>query len=154
MLPRIAETVRDLSLFAGLDEEQIYRLAGACTSKTFEAGPVVFRPEDQGSEMYLVLRGEVGLEAPGILTLSRRPNFGRPCRLRPICSDGYARLLRFGKAQPLVHIGVCCFMCTWLGLWIPSGRLAFWAGRTHLVCYRGKALVAFQNLARTFSLKW
>jgi CRP-like cAMP-binding protein/GNAT superfamily N-acetyltransferase len=65
VLPRIAETVRDLSLFAGLDQEQIHRLAGACTLKTFQAGDVIFRAADPGGEMYLVLRGEVGIVAPG-----------------------------------------------------------------------------------------
>ncbi len=66
VLPRIAEAVRELSLFAGLEEEQINRLAGACSLKTFEAGDIVFRAGDQGGEMYLILRGEIGIVAPGV----------------------------------------------------------------------------------------
>ena len=64
VLPRIAEAVRDLSLFAGLDEEQIQRLAGACTLATFDPGQVVFQAEHPGREMYLVLRGEVEIASP------------------------------------------------------------------------------------------
>jgi CRP-like cAMP-binding protein len=33
--------------------------------KAFRAGEVVFRAEDQGGEMYLILQGDVGIVAPG-----------------------------------------------------------------------------------------
>ncbi|MGP0065248.1 MAG: GNAT family N-acetyltransferase [Isosphaeraceae bacterium] len=64
VLPRIAEAVRDLSLFAGLDTEQVQRLAGTCTLAAFEPGQDVFRAEHPGREMYLVLRGEVEISTP------------------------------------------------------------------------------------------
>jgi GNAT superfamily N-acetyltransferase len=65
MLPRIAETVRDLALFAGLDEDQVHRLAGSCSLATVPAGQAIFRAGEPGGEMYLVLRGEVGITTPG-----------------------------------------------------------------------------------------
>ena len=46
VLPRIAKAVHDLPLFAGLDAEQIHRLAGVCLA-TFEPGEIVFRAEDR-----------------------------------------------------------------------------------------------------------
>jgi CRP-like cAMP-binding protein/GNAT superfamily N-acetyltransferase len=64
VLPRIAEHVRDLSLFAGLDEGQVQRLAGTCTLATFEPGQVVFQAQHPGREMYVVLRGEVEIASP------------------------------------------------------------------------------------------
>jgi CRP-like cAMP-binding protein len=63
VLPRIAETVRDLSLFAGLDVEQVERLAGVCAWQRFEAGEVIFRALESGREMYVVLAGEVDIAA-------------------------------------------------------------------------------------------
>jgi GNAT superfamily N-acetyltransferase len=64
MLPRIAETVRELSLFAGLDEDQVHRLAGACTLATFEAGEIIFRAQEPGGELHLILSGEAGIGGP------------------------------------------------------------------------------------------
>jgi N-acetylglutamate synthase-like GNAT family acetyltransferase len=68
VLPRIAQAVQELSLFAGLDDEQIHRLAGVCTLSTFGPGEVIFRQGQEGGEMHLVLQGEVAIvrsECPG-----------------------------------------------------------------------------------------
>ncbi len=65
MLPRIAETVRDLALFAGLDEEQVHRLAGSCTLSTFERGEIIFRVREPGGEMHIILGGAVEITTPG-----------------------------------------------------------------------------------------
>jgi GNAT superfamily N-acetyltransferase len=61
VLPRIAQAVAELSLFGGLDGEQVYRLAGVCTLSTFESGEVIFREGQEGKEMHLVLAGEVAI---------------------------------------------------------------------------------------------
>ena len=61
MLPRIAEAVRDLSLFAGLDEDQVHRLAGACSLTTFDPGQTIFREREPGGRIDLILRGEVAI---------------------------------------------------------------------------------------------
>jgi GNAT superfamily N-acetyltransferase len=61
VLPRIAQMVGGLPLFAGLSPEQVNRLAGVCTVATFEAGEVIFRQEEATARMYVVLQGEVAI---------------------------------------------------------------------------------------------
>ncbi|MFO0965301.1 MAG: GNAT family N-acetyltransferase [Gemmataceae bacterium] len=63
--PRIAGAVHDLPLFAGLDAEQIARLAGVCGVATFEPGAVVFREGEAGEQMHVVLEGEVAISVTG-----------------------------------------------------------------------------------------
>jgi ribosomal protein S18 acetylase RimI-like enzyme len=61
VLPRIARAVHDLPLFAGLNAEQVTRLAGVCSVATFEPGEVVFREGEASRQMHVVLQGEVGI---------------------------------------------------------------------------------------------
>jgi CRP-like cAMP-binding protein len=61
VLPRIAQAVQELSLFGGLDEEQVNRLAGVCRVSTFEGGEVIFTEGGQSHDMHLVLQGQVGV---------------------------------------------------------------------------------------------
>jgi hypothetical protein len=61
VLPRIAQAVQGLPLFAGLTAEQVNRLAGVCGVATFEPGAVVFREGQATGAMYVVLRGEVSI---------------------------------------------------------------------------------------------
>ena len=107
VLPRIAEAVRDLSLFAGLDEEQIQRLAGACTLATFEPGQIVFQAEHPGREMYLVLRGEVEIASPRCSAPRRRRADGRmpgrdllADRSRPLGDGHRSDARRDGRPEP------------------------------------------------------
>jgi N-acetylglutamate synthase-like GNAT family acetyltransferase len=65
MLPRIARAVEELSLFAGLDAEQVHRLAGVGTLATFAPGEVIFREGEQDRGMHLVLAGEVAIARAG-----------------------------------------------------------------------------------------
>ena len=65
VLPRIAEAVQGLPLFAGLDAEQVARLAGVCGVATFEPGEVVFREGQAGNQMHVVLQGEVAIVVAG-----------------------------------------------------------------------------------------
>jgi len=59
VLPRIAKAVYDLPLFAGLNAEQIARLAGVCGVTAFEPGETVFREGEAGNQTHVVLQGEV-----------------------------------------------------------------------------------------------
>lgn len=68
VLPRIAEVVRELSLFADLSEEQVQRLAGVCAWATFNPGEVVFRALEPARDFYVVVSGEVTIAAPPSLT--------------------------------------------------------------------------------------
>jgi CRP-like cAMP-binding protein len=65
VLPRIAQVVQGLSLFAGLSGEQIARLAGACTVSTFAPGEVIFEEGQASQEMQVVLQGEVAISVAG-----------------------------------------------------------------------------------------
>ncbi len=61
VFPRIAQAVHELSLFAGLNAEQVTRLAGVCGVSTFQCGEVIFREGEQSDGMHVVLEGEVGV---------------------------------------------------------------------------------------------
>jgi ribosomal protein S18 acetylase RimI-like enzyme len=65
VLPRIAQAVADLSLFAGLSSEQVTRLAGVCGVATFEPGALVFREGDESHDLYVVLQGKVEITMAG-----------------------------------------------------------------------------------------
>jgi GNAT superfamily N-acetyltransferase len=60
-LPRIAAVVPQLPLFAGLDAEQIARLAGVCRVANFVADETIFRHGDPGKELHVILQGEVAI---------------------------------------------------------------------------------------------
>lgn len=64
VLPRIAHAVQELAIFSGLDDEQIHRLAGACTLRTFTAGQVMFQANETTTEMLLLLDGTVTVNQP------------------------------------------------------------------------------------------
>jgi GNAT superfamily N-acetyltransferase len=65
VLPRLGEVVDRVGLFAGLEEEQLTRLAAACQHTTFAEGTEVFRQGDPCDEMYLLLEGEVAIYIEG-----------------------------------------------------------------------------------------
>jgi GNAT superfamily N-acetyltransferase len=65
ILPRVAEVVQGLALFAGLDAEQVARLAGVCGVATFAPGGVVFREGEADNQMHVVLAGEVAIAVAG-----------------------------------------------------------------------------------------
>jgi CRP-like cAMP-binding protein len=65
VLPRIAQAVHDLPLFAGLNAEQVARLAGVCGVATFAPGETIFREGEAGTRMHVVLQGEVAITVTG-----------------------------------------------------------------------------------------
>jgi GNAT superfamily N-acetyltransferase len=65
VLPRIARAVHALPLFAGLDTEQVARLAGVCAAAGYAAGQPIFREGDAGKQMHVVLEGEVAITLGG-----------------------------------------------------------------------------------------
>lgn len=64
VLPRLGEAVDRIGLFAGLEEEQLQRLAGACDHRTYEAGSIIFEQGEDCAEMFIVLEGEVAVFVP------------------------------------------------------------------------------------------
>lgn len=65
VLPRLGEVVDRTSLFAGLEEEQLQRVAGACSHRTYAAGNVIFRQGEECTEIYILLEGEVAVFLAG-----------------------------------------------------------------------------------------
>jgi hypothetical protein len=65
VLPRVATAVRQVSLFSGLNPEQVHRLAGVCSIRTFDPGERIFTEGEIGSEMFVVLEGEVAIHVGG-----------------------------------------------------------------------------------------
>jgi CRP-like cAMP-binding protein len=61
VLPRIARAVHDLPLYAGLNSEQVARLAGVCGITTFEPGQTIFHEGVADNQMHVVLEGEVAI---------------------------------------------------------------------------------------------
>ena len=68
-LPRVTEVVHRLPLFAGLDSEQVTRLAGVCGVATFAPGKIIFREGQEDRRMYVVLSGEVAITVSESATL-------------------------------------------------------------------------------------
>ena len=66
VLPRVAEVVHALPLFADLDPEQVARLAGVCRIATFQAGEMVFRQGQVDNQMHIVIEGEVAIAVNGL----------------------------------------------------------------------------------------
>jgi GNAT superfamily N-acetyltransferase len=65
VLPRVAEAVHRLPLFAGLDAEQVDRLAGVCRVAVFAPGDAIFRQGETDNQMHVVLSGEVAIAVAG-----------------------------------------------------------------------------------------
>jgi CRP-like cAMP-binding protein len=65
VLPRIAKAVHHLPLFAGLNAEQVARLAGVCGVATFEPGETIFREGQADSQIQVILQGEVAITVAG-----------------------------------------------------------------------------------------
>lgn len=71
-LPRVASVVPQLPLFAGLDPEQVARLAGVCRVATFPAGATIFEQGNPGTELHVVLQGDVSI------TVANSPSANTP----------------------------------------------------------------------------
>jgi GNAT superfamily N-acetyltransferase len=65
VLPRIAQAVERLTLFAGLAAEQVRRLAGMCRVAAFAPEEVIFRESTPSGEMHILLSGEAAISREG-----------------------------------------------------------------------------------------
>ena len=61
----ILERLRRLPLFARLSDEELGDLAGRIRPRTFKRAEVIFRKDDPGTHLYLVLEGAVKIALPG-----------------------------------------------------------------------------------------
>ncbi len=63
--PRIITVAKHSRLFAGLNDEQSRYLSRNFELRVFHAGEPVFAAGEPAGQLYLVIRGEVGITAPG-----------------------------------------------------------------------------------------
>jgi ribosomal protein S18 acetylase RimI-like enzyme len=107
VLPRIAQAVQDLSLFGGLDLEQVNRLAGACNLATFKLGDVIFREGQDAQELHLLLEGEVAIArsgSPGLVgTVSKGECLGEMSLLSAAPHSATATALTSVESAVLGH---------------------------------------------------
>jgi len=61
--PRMAQAIKEIPLFHGMNSEQATRLAGACTVREVHSGERLFAEHDPADRLYIVLRGQVAISA-------------------------------------------------------------------------------------------
>ena len=59
--PRMAQVIKEISLFQGLNSEQSTRLAGVCTVREVRAGERLFVQHDPADRLYILLQGQVAI---------------------------------------------------------------------------------------------
>lgn len=73
--PRIAAATADIPLFAGLNREQVRRLAKSAQLLSFPAGQCIFKTGDPGSRLHVLLEGQVeirtAVDGPRVGVLGR-----------------------------------------------------------------------------------
>jgi len=57
--PRMAQAIKEVPLFHGMNSEQAARLAGVCTVREIAAGERLFSQRDPADRLFLVLQGQV-----------------------------------------------------------------------------------------------
>ncbi|MDH5639990.1 MAG: GNAT family N-acetyltransferase [Nitrospira sp.] len=57
--PRMAQAIKEVPLFHGMNSEQAARLAGVCTVREIAAGERLFAQQDPADRLFLVLQGQV-----------------------------------------------------------------------------------------------
>lgn len=63
--PRLAEHLRRYPLFAKLPDAELLQLAERARSRMFKRGETLFRKDDPGNHLYVVLDGAVKIALPG-----------------------------------------------------------------------------------------
>ncbi len=61
--PRMAQAIKEVPLFRGMNTEQATRLAGVCTVRSLGAGARLFSGHDPGDRLYLMLQGQVTISS-------------------------------------------------------------------------------------------
>ena len=62
---RVAEHLRRLPLFSRLPDSELAELADRVRTKSFRRGEMIFRKDDPGTHLYMVLEGGVKIALPG-----------------------------------------------------------------------------------------
>ncbi len=64
--PAVAEMLMQMSLFEGLNLEQVKRLASLCAFKNYEPNATIYREGEAADSMYIVLEGNVTINFPNM----------------------------------------------------------------------------------------
>jgi CRP/FNR family cyclic AMP-dependent transcriptional regulator len=92
------DTLREVSFFAGMPEEQLNRLAEISREATFQRGDMLFKEGDPGDEVYFVVNGEISV-------IICTPKIG--CRHIGTVSDGelvaWSPLLKHARLSAGAH---------------------------------------------------
>jgi hypothetical protein len=59
--PRMAQAIKEIPLFHGMNSEQATRLAGVCTVREVRAGERLFVQHDSADRLYILLQGQVAI---------------------------------------------------------------------------------------------
>jgi hypothetical protein len=101
----IINLLRPLSMFGGLGDGELRKIARLFVQKLYRAGEFVFAKGDSGGEAYIVLRGKINIqlekEAPPIAQLTDGKIFGELAFL-----DGSPRNAFAAAAQPSILLVV------------------------------------------------
>src|SRR6266852_4917047 len=62
---KLAEHLRRYPLFAKLPEAELQQLVDRARSRSFKRGEMIFRKDDPGTHLYMVLEGAVKIALPG-----------------------------------------------------------------------------------------
>ena len=106
------ELLRNVSIFKGLEDGELARVAECCREERFESGKHVFREGEAGNRLYLVIDGEVrisriipgsGEEALAVLkpgaVFGEMAVFDRSDRSTDAISNGGTRCLTISRAD-------------------------------------------------------
>ncbi|HMS86253.1 MAG TPA: cyclic nucleotide-binding domain-containing protein [Nitrospira sp.] len=77
--PRMAQAMREVPLFHGMNTEQATRLAGVCTVKTLSVGERLFTGRDPADRLFLVVRGHVTISGGSSSRVMGTVNTGETC---------------------------------------------------------------------------
>jgi CRP-like cAMP-binding protein len=59
--PRMAQAIKEIPLFLGMNSEQAIKLAGVCTVREVRAGERLFAQHDPADRLYILLQGQVAI---------------------------------------------------------------------------------------------
>ncbi len=77
--PRMAQAIKEVPLFRGMNTEQATRLAGVCTVRNIEAGDRLFSGHDPGDRLYLMLQGHVTISSGASARVIGTVHTGETC---------------------------------------------------------------------------
>lgn len=77
--PRMAQAIREVPLFYGMNTEQATRLAGVCAVKNIEPGERLFTKHAPADRLYLVLHGDLAISGASASDIIGSIHTGETC---------------------------------------------------------------------------